>query len=46
MTDNKSPQARRRNMAAVRSENTRPEILVRRTFFRSAFVSGSTEKIW
>ena len=33
MTDNKSLQARHRNMAAVRSENTRPEILVRRTLF-------------
>lgn len=37
MTDNKSPQARRRNMAAVRSENTRPEILVRRTLFSLGF---------
>ena len=37
MTDNKSPQARRRNMAAVRSENTRAEILVRRTLFSLGF---------
>ena len=37
MTDNKSPQARHRNMAAVRSENTRPEILVRRTLFSLGF---------
>ena len=37
MTDNKSPQARRRNMAAIRSENTRPEILVRRTLFSLGF---------
>lgn len=37
MTDNKSLQARHRNMAAVRSENTRPEILVRRTLFSLGF---------
>lgn len=33
MTDNKSPQERHRNMAAIRSKNTRPEILVRRMLF-------------
>lgn len=33
MTDNKSPQERHRNMAAIRSKNTRPEILVRRLLF-------------
>lgn len=34
MADNKSPEARSRNMAAVRSANTRPEVKVRRALWK------------
>ncbi|NKJ97115.1 DNA mismatch endonuclease Vsr [Rhizobium leguminosarum bv. viciae] len=37
MTDNLSPQARARTMAAVRSRDTRPEIMVRSHLHRAGF---------
>jgi DNA mismatch endonuclease, patch repair protein len=37
MTDVHSPERRRKNMAAIRAKNTRPELLVRRALFASGY---------